>query len=73
MTTRYARDPYWLDRVRYPATCAKPGCTQEIARGDRAFYYPRGRALYAVPCGHADAAARDFAACAEDERMGGAW
>jgi hypothetical protein len=62
----YAGDPRWI-AARYPATCAKRGCEQAIAAGDRAFYYPRDKQLYAMPCGHADACSRDFEAAAFDE------
>lgn len=62
----YSGDPYWIT-TRRPGVCAKPGCDQEIARGERAFYYPKGKATYADPCGHADAASRDFEAAAYDE------
>jgi hypothetical protein len=64
----YSGDPHWIT-ARYPGVCAARDCTQAIARGDRAFYYPNGRALYAAPCGHADTNSRDFEACAFDEDM----
>ena len=61
---RYKDDPRWID-TRYPATCRQ--CGKPIKRGDRAFYYPRTRALYceADDCG--GQADRDFNAAAMDE------
>jgi hypothetical protein len=64
----YARDPYWIT-ARRAGICAKSGCSEAIKPGDRAFYYPHGKALYASPCGHADACSRDFEAAAFDEDM----
>ena len=67
----YAGDPHWIT-ARYPGTCAARECSEAITKGDRAFYYPHGKALYAVACGHADANSRDFEAAAFDEDvMGG--
>lgn len=67
----YAGDPHWIT-ARYAGTCAKQGCGQAISKGDQAFYYPRGKALYARGCGHADACSRDFESAAFDEDiMGG--
>lgn len=67
----YSGDPRWIT-ARRAGTCAGRDCTQPIAAGDRAFYYPNSKALYAVPCGHADANSRDFEAAAWDEDvMGG--
>ena len=67
----YSGDPHWIT-ARYNSTCAQSGCTQAISKGERGFYYPRGKALYAEPCGHADACSRDFASAAFDEDvMGG--
>ena len=62
----YSGDPHWIT-ARYAGTCAKPDCGQSISPGDQAFYYPRGKALYAKPCGHADTCDRDFSAAAFDE------
>lgn len=57
-------DPYWL-KARFDGACAR--CGEPIKRGDSAFYYPQGRTILAKPCGHAEEAARDFAAHAADE------
>lgn len=64
MTTRYARDPYWLT-VRYRATCDK--CHGEIKPGERAFYYPTGKKMFCdMPaCGQHDSAR--FQCAAQDE------
>lgn len=81
--TRYARDPYWIT-ARRAGVCAQlvslgdgqtMPCHCQIERGDRAFYYPSSRSLYALPCGHGEVAARDFASMAEDEAFmgGGCW
>ncbi len=49
--------------ARFPGKCAKTGA--EIKKGDRVFYYPNGRQMFAGDA--AEAAAADFAACAADE------
>jgi hypothetical protein len=51
-TTMYRRnyyqdDPRWID-IRYAAKCP---CGQEIRRGDRGFYYPKGKTLVCENCG----------------------
>jgi len=50
-------DPYWIN-VRYPSHCHK--CRSTIKKGERAFYYPRGRYLFGEKCGHGAEAERDF-------------
>ena len=40
---RYAHDPRWIT-ARYPATCQQ--CGKPIKQGDRAFYFPNGKALF---------------------------
>lgn len=57
-------DPYWMD-ARFGGTCGSKGCTDEIKKGDRIFYYPNGRSALVGAC--AEAAARDFASCMFDE------
>jgi hypothetical protein len=66
MRRRFKCDPRWIT-ARYPANCAKPGCTTPITPGERAFYYPEDRDLYGLRCGHGEEAARDFAAHRIDE------
>ncbi len=62
----YSGDPRWIT-ARFPSKCAK--CGQPINKGERAFYYPNGKQIFAVPCGHAEDNARDFEALAFDEAM----
>jgi len=50
-------DPYWIT-VRYPGECAK--CGAAIRRGEKAFYYPRGKKMYGKRCGHGAEAESDF-------------
>jgi hypothetical protein len=61
MATRYQGDPFWLT-----AKFASTGrCGHEIKRGDRIFYYPKGKAAYCPQCSEARAA--DFNSAAADE------
>lgn len=62
----YAGDPRWIT-ARYAGICAGRGCEEPIAKGDRIFYYPKGKKAYAGAC--AEAAARDFADMSEAEAM----
>lgn len=55
-------DPYWLT-TRYPGTCA--GCSAPIARGTRAFYWPKGKRLECPTCG--ETSDRRFLAETTDE------
>ena len=66
MRRRFKCDPKWIT-ARYPAKCAKSGCEVPITLGERAFYYPEDRTLYAVLCGHGEEASRDFATHRSDE------
>ena len=61
-------DPYWLTS-RYAGTCA--GCNATIARGERAFYWPKGKKLECGSCG--ETSSRRFEAEVQDEFMGGGW
>jgi len=60
--SRYAGDPYWLT-AKYPGVCAKTG--QPFKKGDRVFYYPKTRPIYAGAA--AEAASADFQSAAADE------
>lgn len=53
----YRGDPRWIT-VRYPANCYK--CGRDIKKGDRAFYYPKGKNLYCDGAACGQAADRDF-------------
>jgi hypothetical protein len=66
----YSGDPYWMT-AKFPGTCAKTGVP--FKRGDRVFYYPRDRKCYVGEA--AEAASRDFEACAQDEAFasGDSW
>ncbi len=57
----YKGDPYWIT-AKFPGIDAKG---LPFKRGDRVYYYPMGRQIFAGP--NATAAAADFKACAEDE------
>jgi hypothetical protein len=47
---RYVKgDPYWLT-TRYPGACS---CGAAIDRGERAFYWPKGKKLECAACGEA--------------------
>lgn len=43
----YKHDPRWI-AARYPTRCH---CGEEIKRGDRAYYYPRGKKVVCEKCG----------------------
>jgi len=67
----YKGDPYWIT-TRYAGECSN--CGEVIPRGERAFYYPKGRYLYCKHNGCGDTAAADFNSCAMDEATyNGAW
>lgn len=61
-------DPYWLT-ARYRGECA--GCGTAIRKGDRAFYWPKGKRLECKTCG--DVSDRRFVAECDDEVMSGGW
>jgi len=61
MHTRYAGDPYWTT-VRFNSTCH---CGQPIRKGDRGFYYPKGKVMNCSKC--SDKASSEFTAAAQDE------
>jgi hypothetical protein len=59
----YAKgDPYWL-ATRYPGACH--GCGATIAKGSRAFYWPKGKRLECTLCG--ETSERRFLAEIADE------
>lgn len=62
--TSYRGDPYWLD-ARFASACACGNPDHHIRKGDRIFYYPKGKKAFVGPC--ADANARDFESCVADE------
>ena len=59
----YSNDPRWMT-ARYPGTDAKGS---PFKAGDRVFYYPSSKTVYAGE--NAEAAARDFEAQSFDEWM----
>ena len=59
---RQRGDPYWIN-TRYAGTCVK--CGKPIAKGESAFYVPRGRTMYCKPCG--DEASAQFQSEVWDE------
>ncbi len=61
MRGRFKWDPRWIT-VRFPATCARPGCDVPITPGERAFHYPEDRTLYGLDAATGEEAAREFAA-----------
>lgn len=66
MHTRYGGDPYWTT-VRFNSVCH---CGKPITKGERGFYYPKGKVMNCKAC--SDKAAAEFTAAAEDEAfMGG--
>lgn len=61
----YKNDPYWMTARFACQSANRDGA--EIKKGDRIFYYPSGRKAFVGA--EAEAASRDFQACAEDEAM----
>ena len=57
----YSGDPYWTT-AKFDSVTADG---EQVRRGDRIFYYPRGRVV--LIGAKAEAAAADFMACAQDE------
>lgn len=63
--TRYAGDPFVL-KTKFASKCH--GCGAPIAKGEDAFYYPKGKYIYgmvACKCGQKNKA--DFESHAVDE------
>ena len=63
----YSKDPYWLT-VRYRGHCRR--CNAEIKPGEKAWFYPIGKAMFcdAVKCGQQES--REFRAAVIDEAFG---
>lgn len=59
----YSGDPYWTTAKFAGPSANKDGTP--IKRGDRIFYYPRGRQPFVGA--EAEAASNDFQSCAQDE------
>lgn len=59
-----SNDPYWLT-ARYAGACK--GCGAPIAKGSRAFYWPKGKRIECVDCG--TTSDRRFHAEIQDEAM----
>lgn len=63
----YAGDPHEIT-VRYSTRCQGKNCDADINRGDRAFYYPKGKKVLCLGkngCG--EAAQKDFNSARQDE------
>lgn len=60
----YGGDPYWLT-LKYSGHCDK--CHKPLARGERAFYYPKGKKMFGEACGCGEEADRDFHSMVEQE------
>jgi len=60
----YSGDPYWTT-ARFTSKCRK--CGKVIMKGERIFYYPKGKYVFCDSdgCGHAES--RSFEAAAQDE------
>lgn len=59
-----AGDPRWIT-VKYGGTCG--ACSARVKKGDRAFYYPREKAMYCEKCGEGEYA--QFIDACQDEAM----
>jgi hypothetical protein len=60
----YKGDPHWTT-AKFPGRCTR--CGKKINRGDRIFYYPRGKVVYCDAPGCGGSAERDFLTMAEAE------
>ena len=65
---KFVGDPHWIT-VRWGTKCSK--CGKPIAKGEQAFYYPKGKHFYGKACGCGDAAHADFQNMAEQEEFYG--
>lgn len=64
MPSSYIGDPYWL-AARFDSTCST--CNGPIRKGERIFYYPKGKHACCAANGCADKAAADFRSAVADE------
>ncbi len=48
--SRYDRDPYWTE-ARFDSDCGDSRCHRRIHKGERIFYYPKGRKALCESCG----------------------
>jgi hypothetical protein len=64
MYNHFAGDPHWTT-ARFTSTCCS--CGGSIKKGEKIFYYPKGKHVYCHDCGRA--AYEDFRAAAEDEYL----
>jgi DNA-directed RNA polymerase subunit RPC12/RpoP len=64
----YNRDPHWIT-TRYGGQCSR--CSRQIARGERAFYWPSSRELECDHCGETSSARFEAEATDEATAAGG--
>lgn len=56
-------DPYWLT-ARFPSLCS---CAKPIAKGERIFYYPKGKTALCPQC--SETASSEFQNAVQDENL----
>ncbi len=64
MTSSYKGDPMWIT-ARFNSQC--DSCGETVHKGDRAFYYPRGKKVYGSRCDCGERNNADFVAAVQDE------
>jgi transcription elongation factor Elf1 len=64
MSTRYKGDPYWLT-TKFPGRCNR--CNHVIAKGEKAFRYPKQGLIYCSSDACGQNLSREFEAAAQDE------
>lgn len=67
--SKYASDPRWIT-ARFNSDCP---CGQPIHKGEKIFYYPKGRKALCEKCGEKASAEFNSAAMDESFMSGEAW
>lgn len=69
---RYSGDPYWLT-ARFGGNCSR--CQRPVKKGDRIFYYPKGKTVLCDGADCGQEASAEFTAAAQDEALcnGSCW